>query len=265
MKIYVINLDRAHERMEQMRSQLDDLGLPFQRISAVDGSTIDRAHFPLSQRLDGEIGCSLSHCAAWQELLNSSDQYALVLEDDAVVSPDMALLLDDPGLLPEDADLLKLETTMVPTGVSKKSHATVSGRHVRQLMAHHTGTAGYIVSRDFARKNIDRVSKAEFPVDIALFDDSAVNRATVYQLVPAPVIQRMFTVSYKGKPVYETDSLTAQLSDFRNSAKMSRPKGIKLVWRELTRPVKRLHNHLRPKILFHLKHKDGIHGPIPFA
>ena len=37
---YVINLDRAHERLEYMQRQLDALSLPYERVDDVDGSRL---------------------------------------------------------------------------------------------------------------------------------------------------------------------------------------------------------------------------------
>ena len=71
----VINLDRAPHRMDVMASRLGDLGLPFERVSAVDGQELgvppwdgidhrgyERCH---GKRLrPNEAGCYLSHVKA---------------------------------------------------------------------------------------------------------------------------------------------------------------------------------------------------------
>ncbi|MBN8243318.1 glycosyltransferase family 25 protein [Nitratireductor aquimarinus] len=265
MKIYVINLDRAEDRMSKMRAQLSDLGLPFERVPAVDGSMIDRSRFPHSQRINGEIGCSLSHCAAWQALLRSTDKHALILEDDAVLSRDLASLLENTDLIPADADLLKLETTTAPTVLARMKYATVSGRQIRRLIGRHTGTAGYIISRDFAEKAIAKVARADVPVDIALFDEDAVKQAVVYQVDPAPVIQEMFASRNRNGAAYEADSLTAMLCAHEMPEKKPRPRGLKLVWREITRPFRRMYALFLPKFRFQLNHRNGRRGPVPFA
>jgi GR25 family glycosyltransferase involved in LPS biosynthesis len=38
--VYVINLDRSHDRLEKMKAQLDALGIEFIRFRAIDGSKL---------------------------------------------------------------------------------------------------------------------------------------------------------------------------------------------------------------------------------
>ncbi len=95
MKIatYLINLDGSHERLASATAQLQRLGLPFERISAVDGRgfDVDNLHIYNKSRalrymgrslVGGEIGCYMSHMQCAQALLNSNADIAIVLEDD---------------------------------------------------------------------------------------------------------------------------------------------------------------------------------------
>ena len=92
--IYVINLDRATDRIRVLSKVLHDLGLPFTRIPAVDGNDLseDDIHEHYDQAkatsykydlTNGEIGCYLSHKSVWEEIINSGQQSAVILEDDA--------------------------------------------------------------------------------------------------------------------------------------------------------------------------------------
>lgn len=93
MKIFVISLKKSTARFDQIKNQLNAQGLPFTIIEAIDGdeidskkSCIDPFRFRLSQKRDcraGEIGCAESHRKAWKEVIKHSDQYSLILEDDA--------------------------------------------------------------------------------------------------------------------------------------------------------------------------------------
>lgn len=96
MKIatYLINLDGSDERLASATAQLQQHGIAFERISAVDGRKIPTAE--LEQLYDkkraiaymgrdlspGEIGCYLSHIKAIQAFLASDADIAVVLEDD---------------------------------------------------------------------------------------------------------------------------------------------------------------------------------------
>ena len=96
MKIatYLINLDGSSERLASATAQLQQHGIAFERIAAVDGRKIPAAE--LEQLYDkkraiqymgrdlspGEIGCYLSHIKAIQAFLASNADIAVVLEDD---------------------------------------------------------------------------------------------------------------------------------------------------------------------------------------
>lgn len=93
--VFVVNLDRAPERLAHATAALAEQGLAFVRISAVDGSTladgeISRVHDAARARAAyhvpmqrGEIACFLSHRRAWETFLGqSAAPYAVILEDD---------------------------------------------------------------------------------------------------------------------------------------------------------------------------------------
>jgi len=92
--ILVINLDRSSERLAFQRAQADRLGLGFTRIVAVDGMELTddvyRRHAFSWQRTltRNEVACLLSHAKCWQYALENRCN-VLVMEDDAVVSPEI--------------------------------------------------------------------------------------------------------------------------------------------------------------------------------
>lgn len=98
-KVFVINLDRSPERLEQMAMQLKNIGLDFERISAVDGnaqtdeflnkyysSKLNRKKYyaPLKK---AEIGCYISHLKACEKIVRDNLDYAIILEDDIILEP----------------------------------------------------------------------------------------------------------------------------------------------------------------------------------
>ena len=102
MKIatYLINLDGSHERLVAASTQLQQHGIAFERIAAVDGRKIPaerlqklydsaRALAYMGRALGaGEIGCYLSHLHALRNFLASDADYAVVLEDDCHLPAD---------------------------------------------------------------------------------------------------------------------------------------------------------------------------------
>ena len=98
MKTYLINLDRNPERLEFMRGQLGRLGIAFERFPAVWGRGLSaeerracfskvRSFIAAGKRLsDAEIGVAMSHAGCCRRMVEANEQYALVLEDDVVLS-----------------------------------------------------------------------------------------------------------------------------------------------------------------------------------
>ena len=103
MDIFVINLDHATERLAKVKEQLDALELPFKRINAIDGQTLDldnsrleKKNFKLTQLREctlGELGCAESHRKAWTKILKDKKPYSLILEDDVLLPENLPQVL----------------------------------------------------------------------------------------------------------------------------------------------------------------------------
>ena len=93
MQTFLINLDRSTDRLASADAQLRKAEIPYDRISAVDGSLLDQSGIAgLDQRKAaelftsplrvGEIGCYLSHMRAVEKIVALDLPFAMVLEDD---------------------------------------------------------------------------------------------------------------------------------------------------------------------------------------
>jgi hypothetical protein len=87
--VFVLNLDRSHQRWQNTQEQLLRAGLEVQRLSAVDGRLMSREELlKVSTRMAlflqprGVIGCYLSHRRFWQMVVDRKMDYAVILEDD---------------------------------------------------------------------------------------------------------------------------------------------------------------------------------------
>ena len=104
MKLMMINLARATERLASVRALFAGAGLDFIRVDAVDASRLSKAdlaatcssvrfYLANARRVrPGEIACALSHKKCWQEAFADGTPLAAVFEDD--VSFDAAGLKD---------------------------------------------------------------------------------------------------------------------------------------------------------------------------
>ena len=101
VQVFAINLRRSTERWSRLEPQLHKLGLPWERFEAVDGQTAAltaplggydpvlnqrQFHRPLST---GEMACYESHLGVLRRFLATRADYALVLEDDVLLLPEL--------------------------------------------------------------------------------------------------------------------------------------------------------------------------------
>jgi glycosyl transferase family 25 len=157
MKAYVISLPTSEERRSFQRMQLTRLGLEHVIVDAVGVEQL--VDIEPGIRLDGwerpfmptEVACFFSHYNLWK-LIASSDQPALILEDDALLSiqvPDYLRQIQSHQAI----DHLSLETRLR----KKLLGPTQTLKHrlgLARLYQDRTGAAAYILWPTGARKLI---------------------------------------------------------------------------------------------------------------
>jgi len=109
VKVFVLNLARCPERLARVRARLDGLGVPFERIEAVDDAVLTSAErrrsvnrflwwcCSLRPIMKGQVGCTLSHQLVYRKMLRDGLDRACVLEDDVVLDarfPEVLARLD---------------------------------------------------------------------------------------------------------------------------------------------------------------------------
>lgn len=128
-KVVVINLDRRTDRMEKLGPQLDELGIEYERFSAVDAQELD---------IKGYVAGTMSHVAVWKKYLGKK---VLVLEDDALFCENFnEKFAEVIKTLPEDWDVLYLGALLdKKTGKVKR----VNDHWARQIVS--TGAQAYCI------------------------------------------------------------------------------------------------------------------------
>ncbi len=235
MQLYVINLDRAPDRMARIASLLAGRGVPYTRVPAVDGRTLapPPADAPpdawaLSQ---SEIALIRSHQKCWDLLEASGDPYCTILEDDVHFGSDFASFITGSQALPGDFDLIKIEATQFKIWLDKRSARPAFGnRKFVRLASPHMGTAGYVLSRaGLAKVRSLCETYRQHPLDVIIFGPPAKELIT-YQLLPSIVIQdnalKATSSNYAGLPL--------------SVARGRKPKarGLKKILREIGRPFR---------------------------
>ncbi|MTI03061.1 glycosyltransferase family 25 protein [Roseibium sp. RKSG952] len=199
--IFLIGLERATGRARLMEQELQKAGLSATRVNAVDCDAATREDFLRDCSSEGpwgyfqtkDMACTLSHAKAWEAVIASGAEQALILEDDVFLTPELATWLDDPSWWPEDADIVRFERwrstkLYVALGRKRQSHL---GREIRLMKSRHPGGAAYALTRKAAQHFL-----AQKPFDITLdgllFNPSAsaaARQINIYQVIPAMVEQ----------------------------------------------------------------------------
>jgi glycosyl transferase, family 25 len=193
MKLYVINLDRAPERLARMSVLLGELDVPFERVPAVDGRLLpeppknvpDDAHLMTRS----EIALIRSHQKCWDLLEQSGEDACVILEDDVHFGNDFAAFMRGNPTFPPGYDLIKIESTPFKIWLDKHdTQALIGSRKLMRLASPHMGSAGYVLSRAGLAKVRALTQILKFPIDVVLFGHPAKD-LTIYQLSPSLVIQ----------------------------------------------------------------------------
>jgi len=104
MKIFVINLKRSPERRENIYKQLHSLGLEFEFIEGVDGKNFTQyeqykydqgKQLGTHNMIPGLFGSAWAHIRACEEVVKREIPYALILEDDIHIKPDIKRILEE--------------------------------------------------------------------------------------------------------------------------------------------------------------------------
>lgn len=182
MKVFVINLERSVARREFMGEQLQNQGLEFEFIQAVDGLKLsdeylkdicDFEAMKLSRPWllkKGVYGCALSHLAIYKRMVEDNIPFACVFEDDVIL--DAALkkcLVEIKDIIKyNEVILLFTQNNHTPITFSKINVTKLSGNQmVLYPMASYMlgSAAGYIITKDAAEKMLNEVIPIRYAAD----------------------------------------------------------------------------------------------------
>ena len=129
MKSFVINLDRAPERLAHLDVTFGRHGLSFTRMAAVDAKLLTPREIAERCTPDAKLGvselaCFLSHRKCWQAIADLAIPHAVIFEDDVLLGKDAAEILNRSDWIPPHAALIKLETNARPTIAEKAIEGT---------------------------------------------------------------------------------------------------------------------------------------------
>jgi glycosyl transferase family 25 len=156
LRTWVINLDRAPERLARIRAQLDRLELPFTRLPAVDAraltppqrAALDEPGYRRRHGMSpvpGELGCYLSHVEVMRAFLGGDGDFALVLEDDVLLHDTLPAVLQGLMRHADRWDAVKLSA--VHSGTPVPYLEVAPGHRLAVMLSKCTGASAYLMNR----------------------------------------------------------------------------------------------------------------------
>lgn len=176
IKILVINLDSNITRWESIVTQCKQLELSPLRVPAIRGSLLTNKEkskiYDLKANLekydkvlnDGEIGCYLSHIRCWEHIVEQQLDFALVLEDDAILTSDIIKYLEKIANFSTDWDYIKLSRGS-KTKMALEHLELGDGLSLNKVLKLPSTTTGQLVSLSGAIKLLAHSYPISRPVD----------------------------------------------------------------------------------------------------
>lgn len=160
-KIYYINLDKSIQRKEFIQKQFENTNESITRISAVNGKDISEEIIKEAGKNQslvmsmykpsaGQLGCFLSHRNAWDMIRNQEEDFAVLLEDDALISEDF--FTDLPNILSD----ISTDDFVDISGVKGKIKTNQTELLVRYIIPPHF-TLGQIIGKGGASTLYDNI------------------------------------------------------------------------------------------------------------
>lgn len=168
---FFINRNCDSARRVSIENALEHVGLAAERIPAVEALAVPpqlRSYFFEGEKLHsklkpGEVGCYASHLVAMQRIVARNLDYALILEDDAVLPDDFGAILSDVlKTVPAGWDIVHL--CRDPSRAVKPVAGLKAGSTLVRYSRIPETTTGYLVSLSGAKKFLKPL-KRYWPID----------------------------------------------------------------------------------------------------
>ena len=252
MRVVLINLERALARRERMAAEFARVGIDYEIWPATDARllTVEDREFvdqDTRRRLglypipDGSLANTLSQRAAMLDLVENGPDMMAVIEDDARFAPELPEVLA--ALEPHSNlfDIVKLQRRNLRRPFIRTIPLTGENWLGRVRFADF-GSDGYVITRDAARRLLDRTPRMVREIDHVLsrFWESGLN------------------VFYVDPPVVREDGgCDSQIEQTRSAERAAhrrlRRRHPVVLWRRLTATI---HNDLERRLAFRRLHRS---------
>jgi glycosyl transferase family 25 len=176
--IYLINLDRSTDRLQSAEQHFNAVGLPFERIVAIDARKEDMSIYPIDRKVfqrthgrtnirPGEIGCYFSHLKALRAFLASGREFGVVCEDDVLPQAQLPSVLEELIGFSNEWDIVSLfHFHRGGPLVVRRAKEFSMNVHI----AHISSAAAYLVSRQAAETLVSYLEVMRACIDHSLYE-----------------------------------------------------------------------------------------------
>jgi len=229
----IVTLPRRPDRWEKVVAELARVGISGARkFSAVDGATLAEetlralvhrdcvlsgAPTSHTQLTRPAIGCFLSHLTIWKRFLEGEADRLVILEDDAVPSPQYSPAAVEQILaaVPADADLVLLGCTIMAGLAEATENASLC------RVYYFNGTYAYLITRKGCAKLCKQLLPLRAHIDHQISDALLKNRASLFAYaVRPPLFEHDFSSwSDAYVPIARSDEADRQLGALLSAAR----------------------------------------------
>ncbi len=209
--VFVINLKHSAERRNHTTKRLNELGVPFQIVEAIDGNDLsdeeirNNPDFGIykwglhsSYLRKEEIGCVLSHLKILRLIVEKEIDMACILEDDNDYLKDFKDILFNVSLNIVDWDILYLghhsACSTKEAQNRKKKQLTQLDYFIGEPVEVPYGAYAYIINNEAAKKILNHAYPIRLPFDSYIGNAVAIGIRT-FLLSPPCVVNNSIFVS----------------------------------------------------------------------
>ena len=175
--IYLINLDRSTDRLLSAERHFNAVGLPFERIVAIDAHKEDMSGYPIDRKVfqrthgrsiirPGEIGCYFSHINVLRAFIASEREFGIVLEDDTLPGANLLEVVETLFNWSDEWDIVSLFHFHwgLPIIVKRNERCALAVH-----LTHISSSAAYLVNRKAANSLLLHLETMRACVDHSLY------------------------------------------------------------------------------------------------
>lgn len=215
--IYTICLEREEARRKLLEANFSGLNV-HSRFIGIDGRMLPEKYrekysdnraveFWGRSLTQGEVGCYASHMAVWEQVLAGEEEFALIMESDALLTSEALDIVDLIVSKHSDVDMVMLSwADCVPSfyGVRKLTRGYRLVKFARKSYY----ASAYLISRKGARELLKHSQCISLPVDELMLGQRVMKDMNIYAVYPRLVklIEQYYDTSTLNK---ERESLTS--------------------------------------------------------